>query len=178
MPSKSKKQKRFMAAVDNNPKFAKKVGVSQEVGREFADADKGRNFAGGGVMPSYFNSKSGRPGKAVKKYREGNMVSRRSERRDLRDEEARVIGEQDDHADELRRIKGDRGRNRRDEKLRVGREERDERDEMHRLRDKAVGLGMKKGGAVQTKKDRSDESKGSKKPRGWGIARKGWAGRY
>ena len=126
-------------------------------------------------MPSYFNSKSGKPGKAVRKYREGDMVNRR---KDLREEEERVISEQDDHADELRRIKDDRGRNRRDEKLRVGREERDERDEMHRLRDKAVDIGMKKGGAVQTKKDRSDESKGSKKPRGWGIARKGWAGRY
>ena len=149
MPSKSKKQARFMAAVANNPSFAKKAGVSQDVGREFANADEGRNFAGGGVMPSYFNSKSGRPGKAVKKYREGNMVSRRSERRDLRDEEGRVISEQDDHADELRRIKGDRGRNRDAERQRVGGEERDERDEMHRLRDKAVGLGMKKGGKVR-----------------------------
>ena len=149
MPSKSKKQARFMAAVANNPSFAKKAGVSQDVGREFANADEGRNFAGGGVMPSYFNSKSGRPGKAVKKYREGNMVSRRSERRDLRDEEGRVISEQDDHADELRRIKGDRGRNRDAERQRVGGEERDERDEMRRLRDKAVGLGMKKGGKVR-----------------------------
>ncbi len=146
MPSKSKKQARFMAAVANNPEFARKAGVSQDVGREFADADKGRNFAGGGVMPSYFNSKSGRPGKAVKKYREGNMVNRR---RDLREEEERVISEQDDHADELRRIKGDRGRNRAAERQRVGGEERDERDEMHRLRDKAVGMGMKKGGKVR-----------------------------
>ena len=149
MPSKSKKQARFMAAVANNPSFAKKAGVSQDVGREFANADEGRNFAGGGVMPSYFNSKSGRPGKAVKKYREGNMVSRRSERRDLRDEEGRVISEQDDHVDELRRIKGDRGRNRDAERQRVGGEERDERDEMHRLRDKAVSIGMKKGGKVR-----------------------------
>jgi hypothetical protein len=149
MPSKSKKQARFMAAVANNPSFAKKAGVSQDVGREFANADEGRNFAGGGVMPSYYDSKSGRPGKAVKKYREGNMVSRRSERRDLRDEEGRVISEQDDHADELRRLKGTRGGNRDAETQRVGGEERDERDEMRRLRDKAVGLGMKKGGKVR-----------------------------
>ena len=143
MPSKSKKQARFMAAVANNPEFARKAGVSQDVGREFADADEGRKFAGGGAMPSYYDSKSGRPGTAVKKYREGNMVNRR---RDLRDEEGRVISEQDDHADELRRIKGDRGRNRAAERQRVGGELRDEEDEMHRLRDKAAGMGMKKGG--------------------------------
>jgi hypothetical protein len=102
-------------------------------------------------MPSYFNSKAGRPGKAVKKYRGGDKVARRRdlERRDLRDEEGRVIREQDDHADELRRIKGDRGRNRDAERQRVGGEERDERDEMSRLRGKAVGLGMKKGGKVR-----------------------------
>ena len=149
MPSKSKKQKRFMAAVANNPSFANKVGVSQEVGREFADADKGRNFAGGGVMPSYYDSKSGTPGRAVKKYERGDKVARRAERRDLRDEEGRVISEQDDHADELRRIKGRRGRNTDAERRRVRGEERNERDEMHRLRDKAVGLGMKKGGKVR-----------------------------
>jgi hypothetical protein len=35
MPAKSEKQERFMQAVANNPKFAKKVGVPQSVGREF-----------------------------------------------------------------------------------------------------------------------------------------------
>jgi hypothetical protein len=35
MPAKSKKQKKFMQAVANNPKFAKKVGVKQSVGKEF-----------------------------------------------------------------------------------------------------------------------------------------------
>ena len=40
MPSKSKKQAKFMAAVANNPKFAKKAGVPQGVGQEFANADK------------------------------------------------------------------------------------------------------------------------------------------
>ena len=35
MPAKSAKQQRFMAAVANNPKFAKKVGVPQNVGEEF-----------------------------------------------------------------------------------------------------------------------------------------------
>ncbi len=40
MPSKSPAQHRLMAAVANNPKFAKKVGISQAVGKEFASADK------------------------------------------------------------------------------------------------------------------------------------------
>ncbi|MGB1650640.1 MAG: hypothetical protein ACPHEP_06400 [Acidimicrobiales bacterium] len=40
MPAKSKKQQRFMAAVANNPKFAKKVGVSQNVGEEFMKMKK------------------------------------------------------------------------------------------------------------------------------------------
>lgn len=40
MPSSSKKQHDFMAAVANNPKFAKKAGVPQSVGQDFAAADK------------------------------------------------------------------------------------------------------------------------------------------
>ena len=35
MPAKSAKQERFMQAVANNPKFAKKVGVPTSVGKEF-----------------------------------------------------------------------------------------------------------------------------------------------
>ena len=35
MPAKSKKQKKFMQAVANNPEFAKKVGVKQSVGKKF-----------------------------------------------------------------------------------------------------------------------------------------------
>ena len=50
MPSTSGKQHRFMAAVANNPSFAKKAGVPQSVGEEFIKADKGRKFAGGGEM--------------------------------------------------------------------------------------------------------------------------------
>jgi hypothetical protein len=48
MPSTSKKQHNFMAAVANNPKFAKKVGVPQSVGKEFTTADKDRKFSKGG----------------------------------------------------------------------------------------------------------------------------------
>jgi len=50
MPSTSKKQHNFMAAVANNPAFAKKAGVPQSVGKEFSNADKGRKFKEGGDM--------------------------------------------------------------------------------------------------------------------------------
>ena len=35
MPTKSKKQEKFMNAIAHNKDFAKKVGVSQKVGKEF-----------------------------------------------------------------------------------------------------------------------------------------------
>ena len=47
MPSTSKKQHNFMAAVANNPKFAKKAGVPQSVGKDFTEADKGKKFGSG-----------------------------------------------------------------------------------------------------------------------------------
>ena len=50
MPSSSKKQHNFMAAVAHNPEFAKKAGVPQSVGKDFSAADKGRKFAKGGDM--------------------------------------------------------------------------------------------------------------------------------
>ena len=52
MPSVSKKQHNFMAAVAHNPAFAKKAGVPQSVGKEFNDADKGKTFKRGGDMAS------------------------------------------------------------------------------------------------------------------------------
>lgn len=42
MPSKSKKQAKFMRAVAHSRKFAKKVGVPQSVGKKFVRADKRR----------------------------------------------------------------------------------------------------------------------------------------
>ena len=48
MPSTSKKQHNFMEAVANNPAFAKKAGVPQSVGKDFAEADKGKKFGSGG----------------------------------------------------------------------------------------------------------------------------------
>jgi hypothetical protein len=50
MPSVSKKQHNFMAAVAKNPSFAKKVGIKPSVGKEFVTADKGKTFKQGGEM--------------------------------------------------------------------------------------------------------------------------------
>lgn len=50
MPSTSRKQHNLMAAVANNPKFAKKVGIPQSVGLDFMKADEGRKFSRGGEM--------------------------------------------------------------------------------------------------------------------------------
>lgn len=57
MPSKSKAQHKFMAAVANNPKFAKQAGVPQNVGREYMKADEGRSFAGGDLVKSMADMK-------------------------------------------------------------------------------------------------------------------------
>ena len=38
-----------MAAVAHNPDFAKKVGIPTKVGKEFAKADEGKKFKGGGL---------------------------------------------------------------------------------------------------------------------------------
>ena len=50
MPSTSKKQHNFMAAVANSPAFAKKAGVPKSVGKEFVAADKSIKF--GKAKPS------------------------------------------------------------------------------------------------------------------------------
>ena len=50
MPSTSKAQHNLMAMVANDPAAAKRMGISQKVGREFMKADKGRKFKEGGDM--------------------------------------------------------------------------------------------------------------------------------
>ena len=49
MPSTSKKQHNFMEAVAHSASFAKKAGVPQSVGKDFATADKNRKFSKGGI---------------------------------------------------------------------------------------------------------------------------------
>jgi hypothetical protein len=57
MPSVSKKQHNFMAAVANSPTFAKKAGVPQSVGQDFTKADKGKTFKQGGDMAGKMDPK-------------------------------------------------------------------------------------------------------------------------
>lgn len=86
MPSTSKKQHNFMAAVANNPSFAKKAGVPQRVGQEFTKADKDRKFAKGGNMKESkemmkkevgFMKKAGAP-KSMVKHEEAEMKGMKS----------------------------------------------------------------------------------------------------
>tara|TARA_R100001530_G_scaffold61731_1_gene44538 strand:- start:4087 stop:4575 length:489 start_codon:yes stop_codon:yes gene_type:complete len=155
MPSKSKKQARFMAAVANNPEFAKKAGVSQDVGREFANADK-RNKD----MPSKYNSTANKPGKAVKKgYARGGMAHDKKVLRNLDDEVYRIAPKE--------RMGGAEGRDARDERRRINREK--DYEKRH----------MATGGSVQDAHARLDDKKGSTKPRAWGrAAERGWQGGY
>lgn len=56
MPSKSAKQAKFMRAVAHSPKFAKKVGVSQAVGKDYEMADKKvKKFSEGGKPAARFD---------------------------------------------------------------------------------------------------------------------------
>ena len=63
MPSTSKKQHNFMAALAHNPSFAKKVGIPQSVGKDFNEADKGRKFGKGGVTQQRINKQDTKHGK-------------------------------------------------------------------------------------------------------------------
>jgi hypothetical protein len=80
MPSTSKKQHNFMAAVANNPSFAKKAGVPQSVGKEFSNADKGRKFSKGGdtmaskMNPGFMAMMAKKKGAPAKKMAMGGMT--------------------------------------------------------------------------------------------------------
>jgi hypothetical protein len=58
MPSKSKAQHNLMAAVANNPAFAKKVGISKSVGEEFMKTDKTKKFGSGKTTEAVDASKN------------------------------------------------------------------------------------------------------------------------
>jgi hypothetical protein len=87
MPSVSKKQHNFMAAVAKNPAFAKKVGVKPSVGEEFLKADKGKTFKQGGTM-------------MMKKTAAMAM-------RNEKDEMKRVGAKERDAKEEMKRVRGE-----------------------------------------------------------------------
>jgi len=82
MPSTSKKQHNFMAAIAHSPSFAKKVGVPQSVGQDFSNADKGKTFKqGGGMATKGVNpfAKFEKSGKDVEKKGMGKEGSKKEE---------------------------------------------------------------------------------------------------
>jgi hypothetical protein len=100
MPSKSKKQHNLMAAVANNPAFAKKVGISKSVGEEFMKADKSKKFGSGGALkatdasenpglsklPTEVRNKMGymkKGGMAKKKMKMGGMAYKEGGKADM-----------------------------------------------------------------------------------------------
>jgi hypothetical protein len=80
MPSVSKKQHNFMAAVAKNPAFAKKAGVPASVGQDFLNADKGRKFKEGGdtmaskMNPGFMAMMAKKKGAPAKKMAGGGMT--------------------------------------------------------------------------------------------------------
>jgi len=158
MPVVSKKQGKFMQAVANSPKFAKKVGVKQSIGREFTKekdmkkavkkmnmggmADReGRAMATGRYAndPRMMADARGRAmmkkGGKVKKMREGGNTSKMNELEEL----GRVNAEKGYSAKGKRNLK--------DEKARVVRE----------IKNKKAGgkVGYKAGGMMADKEGRA-----------------------
>jgi hypothetical protein len=86
MPSSSKKQHNFMAAVAHSPAFAKKVGVSQSVGQDFDKADKGKFSKGGSMATKGVNpfAKFEKSGKDVEVKGKGKEGSKREEAFDMK----------------------------------------------------------------------------------------------
>jgi hypothetical protein len=79
MPSTSKKQHNFMAAVANNPKFAKKAGVPKSVGEEFmkSDTKKPMKMNKGGSLPMVMKDGQSVPAYAadgIGKMKKGGMA--------------------------------------------------------------------------------------------------------
>ena len=99
MPSKSKKQHNLMAAVANNPAFAKKVGISKSIGEEFMKADKTKKFRNGDLvevdsdknpglskLPTEVRNKMGymkKGGMAKKKMKMGGMAYKEGGKADM-----------------------------------------------------------------------------------------------
>ena len=73
MPTVSKKQEKFMQAVAHNPKFAKKAGVPQSVGKEFTKS--GGGMAKANPFMEMIAKKKAMAGKPAKKMASGGMTS-------------------------------------------------------------------------------------------------------
>jgi hypothetical protein len=95
MPSKSKKQHNFMAAIAHSKEFAKKANVPMSVGKDFVEADKGKKFRkGGSTNPSQAKIANPRvhhgqiqlPNVSLKKYsgfKEGGLMKHSDIKEDM-----------------------------------------------------------------------------------------------
>lgn len=78
MPTVSKKQEKFMQAVAHNPKFAKKAGIPQSVGREFTKSEGGEMKESKKMVGKElaFMKKKGAP-KSMVKHEESEMAMKK-----------------------------------------------------------------------------------------------------
>ena len=95
MPSKSKKQHNFMAAIAHSKEFAKKAGVPMSVGKDFVEADKGKKFRKGGstnpmeskiANPRVHHGQIQLPNVSLKKYsgfKEGGIMKHSDIKEDM-----------------------------------------------------------------------------------------------
>ena len=74
MPSTSAKQAKFMRAVAHSPKFAKKVGVPQSVGKDYEMADKKKMKFGDGGATLKLTDKEKKMGDALMMTKRGKQV--------------------------------------------------------------------------------------------------------
>ena len=70
MPSKSKKQQNFMAAVANNPKFAAETGVPQSVGKDYEEADNMKKQGYNARLDDSMGAKNGKKKQSMKSRRD------------------------------------------------------------------------------------------------------------
>jgi hypothetical protein len=74
MPAVSAKQEKFMRALANSPKFSKKVGVPQSVGKEFEMRSKTGKM-GASKMGAVKTAAPSRDGVATKGKTKGKMIA-------------------------------------------------------------------------------------------------------
>jgi hypothetical protein len=85
MPSVSKKQHNFMEMIAHSPAMAKKAGVPQSVGKDFATADKGKKFRSGGMAKDMESKKETREEMAMDKKQDVAMIKKAFKQHDMQE---------------------------------------------------------------------------------------------
>ena len=84
MPTVSDKQERFMQAVAHSPKFAKKVGVPQSVGKEFTMKKMAKGGMSASKMGAVKTAAPSRDGVASKGKTKGTQIKMAGNSADLK----------------------------------------------------------------------------------------------